>query len=120
MHNKIIILTDGYLQFDKSITTKRAKGTYMTGLEKLRNKPNWEAVFAAQKLKLNACPNPIENTEVLVLEIAPQNKSVNTNEIQIIQKFWKTWFNDMHLKSDIFDTNDGDINKGKINEFLMK
>lgn len=118
MKNKVIILTDGYLQFDKAITSKRPKGTYMTGLDKLRNKSDWEELLP--NLKLSKCTNPIENTEVLILEVVPQNKAINTNEFQIIQKFWKTWFSDMNVSVEVFESDDISGNDTRISNFLTK
>lgn len=121
MRNKIIILTDGYLQFDSKISGQRQKGTYMTGLNLLRNNNDWEKIFTTKKLKLKPCANKFENTEVLVLEVAPKDMHINTNEFQIINNFWKTWFNDMKIESTIYKTDDVSANiKGKIQEFLVK
>jgi hypothetical protein len=105
--NKIIILTDGYLEFDNAIASKRPKGTQMTGLNLLRNKNNWEDIFNKNKLKLTPCSSSLKDLEVLIVEIAPKNKATVTNEYQIIEKFWKTWFNDMNVQSTIYQTDDG-------------
>lgn len=120
--NKIIILTDGYLQFDPNIQKVRPKGTYMANLASLRNKQDWETIFDSNNLKLNPCPDKFDyDIEVLMLEINPKQKHLYTNEIQIIEKFWTTWFEDMGIKckgihqSSYYQPND--LN-AKIAEFL--
>ena len=93
----------------------------MTGLNLLRNNNDWEKIFTTKKLKLKPCANKFENTEVLVLEVAPKDMHINTNEFQIINNFWKTWFNDMKIESTIYKTDDVSANiKLKIQEFLVK
>lgn len=117
--NKVIILTDGYLDFDQEIRSKRPKGTYMRGLDRLRNKSDWEQRFQDENLKLNKCEMALENTEVLILEVAPRDKNIFTNEFQIIEKFWLTWFNDMNTHAEIYQTDDINANiNQKIAEFI--
>jgi hypothetical protein len=117
--NKIIILTDGYLQFSSNITSKRPTGTYMTSFDKMRNKTDWEKTF--NRLKLTPCPASLSNTEVMVLEVSPKNKSVNTNEFQIISKFWKTWFDDMKTYSEVYETSDvSGFTNDKITNFIKR
>jgi hypothetical protein len=117
--NKVIILTDGYLQFSRDITSKRPTGTYMTSFDKMRNQSDWEKTF--NRLKLTPCPASLSNTEVLVLEVSPKNKSINTNEFQIISKFWKTWFDDMKTYSEVYETSDvSGFTNDKITNFIKK
>ena len=81
-HNKLIILSDGYLQFDRSIGRKRKKGTYMQNISNLRNKSNWEELFEEQKFGLLPHDfSDIPDLEVFMVEIAPINPEINTNEM---------------------------------------
>lgn len=125
--NKIIILTDGYLQFNRNIQQVRPRGTYMSDLSLLRNKSKWESIFDSKKMKLTPCSNSFsEDIEVLILEIAPKNKHLFTNEFQIIEKYWKTWFQDMGIVcAGIYQTSyyqatsEGSL-QTKISEFLKE
>jgi hypothetical protein len=115
--NKVIILTDGYLEFDKAIAIKRPAGTQMNQLQFLRGKNNWEDLF--KKQKLTPCGSSLKNVDVLIVEINPKNKATVTNEYQIIEKFWKTWFTDMNAHVDTYQTDDEmTITLSKIDAFL--
>lgn len=108
--NKVIILTDGYLEFDGKIMNLRPKGTFFDArYKRLRNKKNWDKQFETMNLALTPC-RTFENTEVLMLEIAPYNPVEYTNEYQIIEKFWLTWFGDMKIKSYLRQTQDNPQN----------
>lgn len=119
--NKIIILTDGYLQFDKSISKKRPRNTMMreTDISKLRNKANWKQIFEDKKLGLKAHQIPDGVIDVLMLEVNPKNPSSNTNELEIIKHYWTDWFDRMGVKSSIYPT-DNNLNnvKSVIRDFL--
>ena len=121
--NKLILITDGYLQFATNIMSARA-GLHNTmpnaSLQILRNKPNWESIFETQKMKLQPCKNSnIHQLEVLVLEVSPMNPTINTNEYKILEKFWATWFKDMNVEYTIRQTNTNPtILKSDIRTFL--
>lgn len=107
MANKVIVLTDGYLQFDKKYELKRSKCTYMRELEEMRKaKENWRKRFEERKLGLCACPASIRKTEVLLLETAPKNKGINPYEFYMIQHYWTNWFGRMGVDSNIYMQND--------------
>ena len=104
--NKIIIITDGYLLFDNNITQKRPKGTYMSNLNKLRGKSDWKRLFEKYKMELTPCEQDISNSEVLMIEIDPRNKDIATNELDILEHYWKTWFDKMGVKSSFYPIDD--------------
>lgn len=95
--NKMIILTDGYLVFDKVIQSSREKNQSCMQVEKLRNDANWESNFSKYKMKPIA-EKDFNNLEVLLLEINPVNPQINTNEVSIIEMYWKQWFTEMNIK----------------------
>lgn len=119
--NKIIILTDGYLEFDSKIANSRPKDTYFNPNYKLlRNKDNWQALFKTMKLGLRPCKK-FDNTEVLMLEISPTKPVLYTNEYQILEKIWSSWFSDMNIPSQMVQTDGNTQNlKPVIQNFISK
>jgi hypothetical protein len=87
---RIIVLTDGYLEFAPSI--RRESGTAMRMMS-LRGRQDWEAAYA--KLKLKSAGIQLQNTKILVLELAPLRPEVNTTEQEIIERYWRDWFQGM-------------------------
>jgi hypothetical protein len=87
---RIIILTDGYLEFAPSI--RREPGTTMR-MTSLRGRQNWEDAYT--RLKLKSAGVQLQNTKVLVLELAPLRPEVYTTEQEIIERYWRDWFQGM-------------------------
>jgi len=96
-YNKLFILTDGYLVFDKKIAANRPKGTYISlnSLKKLRKVKDWEGSFNKHKLKLNSFPLDIHNLQIQMLEVNPENPEDNVNEFDVLKKIWTIWFEDL-------------------------
>lgn len=121
-YNKVIILTDGYLRFDQKISSKRAKNTYMRNkdIRKLRNKQDWKNIFTKGDLSLKPhIGMDYQNLSVLMLEIKPENPSVNTNEFDILEYYWKDWFEIMNVPCEVVRTQDDPLGlKPKIHSFL--
>lgn len=119
--NKVIILTDGYLEFDKSISSRREKGTYFDPRYRLlRNKRDWEELFDTYNIKLRPC-GTFDNVEVLMLEIVPYNQVQYNNEFQIIEKIWVSWFKDMKINATLHLSEDNVENlKFVLDSFLRK
>lgn len=102
-YNKLIILTDGYMSF----RNKRPTGTYIPDedLKILRESgSDWEHIFHKNKMGLDASQinANLRNLEIMLLEINPQNPVVNVNELKILKKFWKTWFEGMGVYEPFF------------------
>jgi hypothetical protein len=92
---RIIILTDGYLEFAPSIP--REPGTYMQ-MKKLRGRTDWEKAYDSVKLTVPAYKLP--NTRVLILELAPLRPEVNTTEQAIIERYWQDYFRGMGVDAE--------------------
>jgi len=106
--NKVIILTDGYLQFSKAISAKRPKGTYMSNyhLNKMRKSSNWKKYFERPDYKLKPHEEKYENLSVLMLEINPKNPAQNINEFEILKRYWTDWFSEMGVDCEVLRTVD--------------
>lgn len=95
--NKMIILTDGYMAFDRAVQERRIPDRTCMQVAKLRSDPNWERDFSKYKMK-PVSGKDFGNLSVLLLEINPFKPQIYTNEISIIQKYWQTWFSEMHVR----------------------
>ena len=100
---KVLVLTDGYLEFDRPYLTRRPKCTYMRELDKMRReKEKWKDRFDRKELALCPCTGQhFDNTEVLFLETAPLYKGSSVYEFPMIEHYWKTWFDTMGLPATI-------------------
>lgn len=101
VRTKVILITDGYLEFAPSI--KRDPGTAMN-MVALRGRANWESLYP--KFKLRATGTTLPNTEVLILEVAPIRPAVNTTEEAIIERYWSDWFGAMGAKTTFLTSSD--------------
>jgi hypothetical protein len=98
---RVIILTDGYLQFSPKI--HRDAGTAMR-MDALRNHVDWQQTYAQYKLKSPGVRLP--NTKVLLLEVAPIHPETNTAEQEILEKYWGDWFATMGAPSTLLTTDE--------------
>ena len=110
--NYIFILTDGYLNFNKNYQNSRLKSenkTTFMEISKFRNNPNWETAFNEGKYGLYPVNKKIENTEIYMLEIAP-NDIRHPEDYNIICKYWGNWFEELGIeKYKFYKTNDAPI-----------
>lgn len=118
---KVLVLTDGYLEFDRPYLSRRPDCSYMRELDKMRaDKEKWKARFDRKKLALCPCSGArFPDTEVLFLETAPLFKGTSVYEFPMIEHYWKTWFDSMALPASIepHDAMAANI-EAKIREFL--
>lgn len=118
---KVLVLTDGYLEFDRQYLSRRPDCTYMRELDKMRvDKDKWKSRFERKNLALCPCSGQqFSNTEVLFLETAPLYKGASVYEFAMIEHYWKTWFDSMALPASIepHDAMAANI-EAKIREFL--
>lgn len=120
---KVIVLTDGYLYFNKVFEKKKPKGSYMREKEVAaqRKSEDPEGYYKKKKLALKACSRDLENIEVLFLEIAPKFQGESVNEFDIVSHYWSEWFSAMNVKAEIYPQNHQVSNiKGYIKSFLKR
>jgi hypothetical protein len=99
VRNVVIILTDGYLNFAKTIQqTRQREGNRTSYMEVgiFRNDPNWKQKFQNGNFGLISLDRSYENLEVIMLEVNPLFP-MNTNEFSIICKYWSQWFEEMGI-----------------------
>jgi hypothetical protein len=98
--NILIVLTDGYMYYDKTIMKSGNKTSYLTqtSLNKLElNKSNWKKEIEKRELGFIPIDKNLNNLEVLVLGIESHNNK-NPYARDIIEKYWSDWFDKMNIK----------------------
>ncbi len=119
---KVIVVTDGYLLFDREVLKKRPAGTYMKDLDKMNAKGDkWKEHFINKNLALKPCPSDISAAEVLMLEVAPKGQGVSVHGYEIVEHYWKTWFEAMGVKATVYPHQPKIANiKGAVGAFLRE
>lgn len=105
--NRIICISDGYLNFDSAIEDKRGKGTKITYMRvgALRDDPE-----AVKKIKnKNEGLSPVGNfgdfnIKFLMLEIRLREEDgvKHFQDFDIIRAYWETWLNAMNVQDTKF------------------
>lgn len=100
--NLIICISDGYLDFDRSIIAMRDKGTYME-VEKFRGDPDMEnKIKNGQGLLSGGKDFSPYNVKFLMAGIDPRHERDSgapyQEDFKIIKVYWETWLNAMGVK----------------------
>lgn len=92
--NKVVVITDGYLNFDAAIQEQRPSNTQMRMAE-LRQSQDWEAEFPAFAL---AGIGKSYDADIMVLEVAPKNMLTNPHELEMLERYWEAWSDTMGMR----------------------
>lgn len=120
--NILIVLTDGYMFHENSITTEGNRTSYITPKLIQKNGLNsseWKKKFDEQDFGFIKVNDDLSNLEVLVLGINPDKK--NPYEEKVIKAYWTKWFTEMNIKH--FEIKNADLpsNMEKIiQDFILK
>ncbi len=124
MQNYIICLTDGYLDFNRSIQMIRPKRGNKTSyipyhqIVRFRNDPNWGKKFENEGHGLLEIGEDFSAYDVkfLMVEIAHRHML----DLDIIKAYWKQWLSSMGITKSQFlrKQPDSQIVKERITEFL--
>ncbi|MCY7350487.1 MAG: hypothetical protein LH606_07445 [Cytophagaceae bacterium] len=96
--NRLVILTDGYLDFQKTpfkITVKN-RSTNTDFIWRFRGKANWEKTMRAGNWGLIPAQVNLPNVSVSVVEI--NSKFQNLNELSILKTVWSDWLRGMQAQ----------------------
>ena len=99
--NIIVILTDGYMYYDKTVMKEDNKTSYLTprSLNALKlNTSNWENDFKTRQLGFIPANKNLNDLEVLVIGITSQNDN-NPYTKDIIELYWSDWLKSMNVKN---------------------
>ena len=106
MQNYIICISDGYLDFDKSIQDKRPKignkTSYIpyTQVVKFRNDPNWESKLGSEGHGLLEIGKDFSAYDVKFLMV--EIKLRHMLDLPILKKYWQTWLASMGIHDSEF------------------
>lgn len=120
--NILIVLTDGYMFHENSITTEGNRTSYITPKLIQKNGLNtseWKKKFDEQDFGFIKVNDDLSNLEVLVLGINPEKN--NPYEEKVIKAYWTKWFTEMNIKH--FEIKNADLpsNMEKIiQDFIQK
>ena len=120
--NILIVLTDGYMFHENSITTEGNRTSYITPKLIQKNGLNtseWKKKFDQQDFGFIKVNDDLSNLEVLVLGINPEKN--NPYEEKVIKAYWTKWFTEMNIKH--FEIKNADLpsNMEKIiQDFIQK
>ena len=126
MQNYIICLSDGYLDFDKSIQDKRPKlgnkTSYIpyTQVVKFRKDLNWEQGFDNEGHGMLEIKKDFSSYDVKFLMV--EIKLRHMLDLPILEKYWRTWLGSMGINSSEFVESqpDSQIVQEKITAFISQ
>ncbi|RMA66560.1 hypothetical protein [Ulvibacter antarcticus] len=120
--NILIVLTDGYMYYDKTEMNEKNHTSYLTpiSLKKLNlNNSNWKKKIENNKLGFIKANEGLENLEVLVLGVNSVNPE-NPYTLDIIETYWTNWLSDMGVKKYKVKNSDISSNVSKvIKDFIL-
>jgi hypothetical protein len=100
--NRLVVLTDGYFDFQKNLNviTTGHRSTSTDFLVRLRNSTNWQQTMQQQDWGLLPAKVNLPDVRVSVVEINP--KSGSLNEAPLLKAIWQKWLGEMHVVSSVF------------------
>lgn len=108
--DKVIIVTDGYLQMDSKIAKRREVNTFLSN-EQLRSLRLGKNV---ENIKLLEIGQKYPKLKVLMMELNPREPQKNVNEFPILKKYWGDWFDGMGADYYIYTTQASNTSNGAI------
>ena len=111
--NTLFIITDGYLDFEKS-EDRAIQGNRFTScaqlINSLKSHPDWNEKFDAGDYGLMPVGKKFSNLKIVLLEINP--KPEWNGEYKLLTRIWGKWFHEMGIDNYCFIKNDN-INEVK-------
>lgn len=102
--NRVILITDGYLDF--SIRKRIKNRSSYCLMDELRELENWQEAFESMDYGFLSVEKTFPQTTIQVIGIAPRP---GLNEFVILQAYWKDWFDDMQMKRFDFQKGFSDV-----------
>lgn len=111
--NELVILTDGYFDFESNPNIKFSKNrsTATNFINILHQSKNWKKTFEEEDYGLIPVQKPFPNTSIIISGISPKYESLD--EAEILKTVWNKWLIEMGFKKVNLELN-GNISKTKI------
>lgn len=96
--NLLVVLTDGYFDFEKNThgLTQGNRATDSRMLERLRRDPNWQQTLAHPTEGLLPVTKRLPNLSVCVAEVRP--KVDHLNEADLLTALWDKWLRELQVR----------------------
>jgi len=123
--NILVILTDGYMYYDKTVMKEDSKTSYLTpkSLNKLGlNNGKWQSEITKRDLGFIPAVQNLNDLEVLVIGINSLNDD-NPYAQDILKHYWTDWFVKMGMRSERFKIKNADLPSSiekVISDFILK
>jgi len=116
--NTLFILTDGYLDFEKTEDRPNLNNRFTSCaqiINTLKNHADWSSRFDNEDYGLMSVTKKFPNLRVVLLQINPSQEW--PEEYPLLTKIWSKWFKEMNIDTFSFIKND---NIGEVTESLGK
>ena len=117
-HNTLFIITDGYMDFEKSKDRPVLNNRYTSCAQIIRNLksyPDWSTRFDKGDYGLIPITKKFPNLRVVLLQVNPSQDWAG--EYPLLTRIWGKWFKEMNIDTFSFIKND---NIGEVRESLEK
>ena len=100
--NRLVILTDSYLDFEDNpnVVTKKHRSTSTDFTRYLSRTSDWKTTMEQGDWGLLPANVKLSNVCVSVVETSP--KSLDLDEAPILQEVWRKWLNEMQARQVIW------------------
>jgi hypothetical protein len=98
--NTLLVLTDGYFDFEKNTHRKQQGNRYTDSqqlMPRLRGQANWQQVLQKPEFGLLPVPKQFPRVRVWVAEFHP--KVDHLDELDILKAIWTKWLREMRIAS---------------------
>jgi len=98
--NTLLVLTDGYFDFEKNSHRKQQGNRYSDSqqlMPRLRGQANWQDILKQPGFGLLPVPKQFPRMRVWVAEISP--KVDHLDELDILKGIWQKWLGEMRIVS---------------------
>ncbi len=120
--NKIIVITDGYLNFASGVARPRNTEMHVAALRQAGAR--WETQFP--RYALAGVGQRFEDCDLLVLEVAPKDPMRNVTEADILRRYWTAWADTLGMRHEsspdqavLLDNAPLSALQGRLDTFLM-
>ncbi|MCL6296271.1 hypothetical protein [Jejuia spongiicola] len=99
--NILVILTDGYMFYNKTVMKEKNRTSYLTpkSLDQLKlNTSDWKDEIEKRNLGFIPANSALDDLEVLVIGITSHNDD-NAYAQDVIKSYWEKWFDEMGIKN---------------------
>jgi hypothetical protein len=117
-HNTLFIITDGYLDFEKTEDRPNLNNRFTSCakiINTLKTHADWNSRFDNEDYGLMSVTKKFPNLRVVLLQMSPSQEW--PEEYTLLTKIWSKWFKEMSIDTFSFIKND---NNGEVTESLGK